>query len=346
MEMNLSNIKSGMEVKNYKELCALLEIPIKTGEAKKKQMKDIESFLTFKKSGHKFIIEAVSLKPVLSLPLIHRRDHRKKKPQNIYNKYVQLILLQYLAHSTTNGLLYMGKTDLFKMLGLINNNFNSIQAKADFLEKYEFITENEVEVVKSHTYSKCTSILNSALKSLRSKRLISYFTVVIITHSDGHSSIANDNEVRIIDKIERDVITSLGCDAIWQVYERKLAGKFYKQVHEKLKLFNWDNTQRKLKIIYTQEYIIEEISKLDLELQKMQLNEEVRDYLTRYIKTKHKEFQDTIPAMAVGNMPKSIIDKQKSPENSLYVLDIDECLAHHKLITDSFNKCVFDDNTL
>ena len=38
--MTLKNISSGIRVANYKELCKLLEEPVKAGNSKKAQLKD------------------------------------------------------------------------------------------------------------------------------------------------------------------------------------------------------------------------------------------------------------------------------------------------------------------
>lgn len=66
-KMNLSNLKPGMKVKNYKELCKLLEIPVKGGDAKKKQMKEIDEVIKYEKSGQAFIIKEIYDKKQLNL---------------------------------------------------------------------------------------------------------------------------------------------------------------------------------------------------------------------------------------------------------------------------------------
>ena len=65
-------------------------------------------------------IKAIPAKP---------RDKRYKNPKNIYSKYIQHVLLQYLNFNTTDGIIYMTKTDIYKMLGLVNKSFGSVNQK-------------------------------------------------------------------------------------------------------------------------------------------------------------------------------------------------------------------------
>ena len=44
-----SNLQIGMTVKNYKELCELLGEPVKTGEAKKTQLKNWSCYFEFER---------------------------------------------------------------------------------------------------------------------------------------------------------------------------------------------------------------------------------------------------------------------------------------------------------
>jgi hypothetical protein len=54
--MKLENLKVGQTIKNYKELCSLLEVPIKSGKSKALQITDFERYFNYKKQGNSFII--------------------------------------------------------------------------------------------------------------------------------------------------------------------------------------------------------------------------------------------------------------------------------------------------
>ena len=61
--MNIENLEEGMEVKNYKELCKLLEMPVKTSNSKKSQMKELERYVDFEQKGQKIIIQEIYSQP-------------------------------------------------------------------------------------------------------------------------------------------------------------------------------------------------------------------------------------------------------------------------------------------
>jgi hypothetical protein len=54
--MKIENLKQGMEIKNYKVLCELLEITPSAGNTKKAQFKDLDRFCTYHKEGNKVLI--------------------------------------------------------------------------------------------------------------------------------------------------------------------------------------------------------------------------------------------------------------------------------------------------
>lgn len=57
--MNINNLKVGMVIKNYKELCKVLEIKATSGEAKQNQLKQLAEVVKYHKEGNKFIIDGI-----------------------------------------------------------------------------------------------------------------------------------------------------------------------------------------------------------------------------------------------------------------------------------------------
>lgn len=331
-----------MKVKNYKELCKLLGIEPKTSNSKKKQLREINELIKYRKSGNSFIIEEIYNKKVVKAQSVKPRDKRYKNPKNIYAKYIQNIILQYLNYNTSDGIIYMTKTDVYKMLGLINKSFGSIESEKEFLEIFNNITMEEINIVKTQAYAKMNSILKSALNSLRSKRLISYFTIVTVQDLEGNFRTATDTEIQKIDSIEHEILQELGCSYIWEIYEKKIYRTFYDKVHVEMEKEGWKYAQRKLKIIFTNKYIVEEMNKLTLELQKIQLNEELMLFLKKDLEKKHEEFNKTYkpPAIGINKIYEEIIQK---PENALYTIPKQECIGKYNLIADYFIKYIISE---
>ena len=62
--MNTDKLTEGLVVKNYRELCSLVEEEIKDGNSKKAQMKEFERYFKYHKEGYKFVIDEVYETPL------------------------------------------------------------------------------------------------------------------------------------------------------------------------------------------------------------------------------------------------------------------------------------------
>ena len=72
--MNISNLKIGMVIKNYKELCKILEIKATSGEAKQNQLNKLAEVVEYHKEGNKFIIDNIKSCRNLSVYTINNNN--------------------------------------------------------------------------------------------------------------------------------------------------------------------------------------------------------------------------------------------------------------------------------
>ena len=89
LNLDTSNIQEGMIIKNYRELCKLLNIKITTGKSKILQLKEISRYMDILKTenNNSYIVLEVYDKPI---------------PSNVSSKYthlIQNILLYYLLYN-------------------------------------------------------------------------------------------------------------------------------------------------------------------------------------------------------------------------------------------------------
>ena len=59
LSMKIENLREGMVIKNYKELCKLLEIKEQGGSSKRIQFKELDRYCSYHKDGHKIIIDKI-----------------------------------------------------------------------------------------------------------------------------------------------------------------------------------------------------------------------------------------------------------------------------------------------
>lgn len=280
-EIDTSKLEPGMKVKNYKELCELLGVKPTTGEAKKKQLNNFNKYFTYNRSGHAYIIKEILEKPVLFSTPIPRRDRRKKKPKNIYIKFVELILMQYLTNKSNNGKIESTKIEIFKLLGLVNYKFNVKTYENDFIRTYKDLPNinKNLQHVKSKAYKKMDSILHTALHSLSNKRIITTMPVYYIMLEDDYTHEAREGEIKTILQIEYEIMQELEVREYWEIFAKDLNNKFYERFNEEINEYGWKYVNRKIKIIFNNTIIVKEIKRTELELQKMLLNEEFVEYM-------------------------------------------------------------------
>ena len=114
-EIDTSRLESGMVVRNYKEMCEMLNGEICDGNSKKAQLKEWSRYFAWEKKGQKFIILDIYDEP---LP---KDDGRQNK--NIYVQYIQVILMKILSkQKNTKEPFYITTNQLWRLLGMINNN--------------------------------------------------------------------------------------------------------------------------------------------------------------------------------------------------------------------------------
>ena len=71
--MKIENLHEGMVIKNYGELCKLLEIERTGGSSKRAQLKELDTYCSYHTQGHKIIIDEIY-------------KERKKKVDNRFGK--------------------------------------------------------------------------------------------------------------------------------------------------------------------------------------------------------------------------------------------------------------------
>ena len=79
--MDISKLYVGLIIKNYKELCAILGIPVKAStNSKQAQYKEMDRYFKYHKEGNKFIIDEIYLEV---LPKIDNRIFNKGGANNV-----------------------------------------------------------------------------------------------------------------------------------------------------------------------------------------------------------------------------------------------------------------------
>ena len=274
-EVDTSKLQVGQVVKNYKELCNILGMPIyKSGSNQDKAQKKLyKRYFEWEKTGQKIVVLDIYDEPLES------GDARQSGNRNIYLKYIESILLKYVYHKK-GQVCYITKNQLWTILGMINSNYKKIPWKVlQNEDEYLDISKWEFDKFYMRCSSKLNSILYGALRNLDNRSLIKWEiqTMIVIPDTKGKMSnhyVANDNEIRRILAVERKVLKEMGFESKNHVACCMKLQEFYSKVNSELyDLYGWERKYERIKIIFNSEDIKEEIPRNEYKLQMMMISD-------------------------------------------------------------------------
>lgn len=288
--MNITNLYKGQTLKNYKELCITLDIPIKTGEAKIKQLNELQRHIQYIKKGNAYIID-----DIYTMPLAPKMDHR-----NIYKQHIQLIILEYLSK---NKQIELTKNEILLLTGCcsrdyINKEFTLLIQELN--NQYE-ITKKKITFNINDFYRrtslKFTEIIDSAILSLSKNYCYIVSHKVYKIHKNGVNWIANVEEEQMIIDAKREVLNKMGMKNIQQVHRTFKVNPFYNEVNKLLyKNYGWNKCYAVYKINATDK-INENLKHFMINVydERLKLNEKVINYFNDDAKNKfNKNLNDRI----------------------------------------------------
>ena len=224
----LKNIKIGQIIKNYKELCKIFNLPLKAGNAKKAQFKELDRYIKYHKHGNKFVIDEI-----YSIPL-SKVDNRGKsegsRNNNIYGKFIDPILTDFFCNRK-NKILYYTTNQLAVIAGIINKNYGvAFSNKSDFLN----FSAKDITINKSAetdffgiVKGSLKDSIKSSLKRLQKNGYIKFKETYLLSYQYEARG-TTEEENMIIEKIEKSVFEKMK-------KEEKITTKNQLQYNDKLR---------------------------------------------------------------------------------------------------------------
>lgn len=263
-----NNLELGQEVKNYRELCNILDQKVLGGKQKQLQLLEFQRYFEFQKVGHRFVITDIFAQP------IEKEDKRRNGNNSIYVKYIEVILLHFLSKQKDYTCI-LKKNQIWLLLGMVSKKYDNIPLED--LEKLDYCINS---FMVNHFYQRCNQrlerILFTALNNLKNRKLLTYQEQIIIVPVKGAGFIASDNDIRRLDAVAHSVLESMGLISMIQVYCKFKSREFYDEVNDRLReLYGWRYSFKQYKLIYTPENIIKAIPESEIELQRLTLNDSI-----------------------------------------------------------------------
>lgn len=336
--IDISRLESGIVVKNYKEMCEILDEDICGGDSKKAQLKEWARYFAWEKKGQKFIILDIYDEP---LP---KDDGRQNK--NIYVQYIQVILMKILSKQrNTKDPFYITTNQLWRLLGMINNNYKNISLDDlnNMITDYE-VTSFDMKKFYQRCNQRLREILFSSLNKLEDRALIKYeIETVIVFFDEDRKTVykpANDIQKKKILKAERKALLDMGLESKQHAYAKFKETEFFERVNAYLhEWYGWEYTFNRIKINYNKSDVLETVysdeAKLrsdfeEMKLQRLGLNDRVVEALYKnawvMAENRHKkadqEYQEAIEKykneyMVIGEILESFLPTK----NDLHIFD-------------------------
>ena len=325
VKMDTTNLKSGDIIDDYKELCTLVKEEIKGGNSKKLQLKEFERYFQYEKHGRKFLILDIYDTP---LP---KNDKRKDGNRKIYVTYIESILLTYL-YRLDNNTGYFTKKQLWCLLGMINQLYGKIDID-DLQEIDSNITLWELNKFYQICDYKLSSVLFSALNSLKNRSLITYEEQYVISREGEERHIANDEEKKIVLEAEKMTLKKMGLYSKSHVALCFKLNEFYKNLNTYLnEHYKWERIYKQYKIIFLDKpYLQEALNENEILLNKLLLNEKVIDAVDKHAENLSKTQKEKLDLVY-----NDALDKLKQDEDiwgDIEPMDKESIKKEYKIFT-------------
>lgn len=199
-------LTEGLIIKNYKELCKLLDMKVKTGNSKIAQMNEIERYVKFKKEGYKFIVMEIYEIPLPS------KDKRAVGGKSKYDKLMDHIIINLLIKN--NGEIEESYTKL------LNDYFDLFTKEYKKLRNVGYKRYSEINgmskglvmMYQQKMDNVVRGCLERTLARLKRNGIITYEQSTIIVDDNFKKTYANKKSLDRISKIEKKVYEEMSLE--------------------------------------------------------------------------------------------------------------------------------------
>lgn len=255
--MRVENLHEGQVIKNYKELCALLEIepkPSNNTNGRKSHHKEFERYFEYNKQGQKYIINKIYKSP-------KEKTNKKGGNNKIFVDDFRNLMV-YMLHKDRSESILMSKGMLYKAFNLVNENYLLGRNNMTKLAEVTEVSQTSIYDFYDYNSVKLKDTVERNLKHCRSRSLLIYESVVCVAIQEAFISYnelnkpildeqgrvvsesrltyreATKQEKQIILKYENEVKNELGLKDNQDIFLKGKWKYFKQQVENKLKVAN------------------------------------------------------------------------------------------------------------
>jgi len=192
-----------------------LEIPIKNGYAKEKQLKEISIYCELKKEGQKIIVKDIHKQPVITLNDLTKSKNTK------YIKLLSNIIVEYL-YNNPKELQQIPLLKLFRVLGVTNTDYTHGNRYRKELSQLYDIQLASIYYFYSNTRKEYKRIIERCLNNLQNRRVLNWSKCVIIVDKKNKTTYKADEETqKEIINMEKQALQYLNINNMYELMKDK-----------------------------------------------------------------------------------------------------------------------------
>lgn len=202
-----------MEVKNYNQLCELLQIEKKSGNTKISQLNELNQYIDYTKKGHKFMINKVYDIPKIDI-----------STNSLYINIINKLIVDLMAQEYKKGkrILIITNNKIAEYCNMFNSKYLEFKYNQTDLSDELLIPIDNIEEFYNLTSDKFNKAIKNTLKTLEDRKIIFWSKIRIICYESIsedkiYNRYATDTEITIIDNIDKETMLSLGCESMQEI---------------------------------------------------------------------------------------------------------------------------------
>ena len=301
--MNTNNLKENMTVKNYKELCELIDEPQKVGKSKQLQLSNWRKYFEFKKDKNKFIIKEVY-----------------ESPNTLtYSEKVELLLLHLMSTSEhSNYTIFAPKTTILEQLHIINREYRYTRQNVEKLSNDINIDSKVISDFFNSVSSSINYQLEKVLKSLTKRGLIEFLLINMVCCTEREYDIndveinnkniyrkATVEEIEFLLHVKRTVFNELECESVQDTIKKGKYDKYIKRCTELFSVEDINFFYKAYEIVFSKKHINTTIDKY---VEKYKLTHEQRYNMIQETNIEH---MNSIITNATNRKTKAIVKRKE-----------------------------------
>jgi hypothetical protein len=323
--LKTEKLKAGQTIKNYKALCELLEVPVKSSsKSKMYQFNELERFCSFRKSGHSILIDEVFEEEKEKVEN-RGKSAGSRNNHNVYSNFIQLMITDLLAQC--NGHISISRSRLQVSIGMSNENYSELGEYIRKLSDYTGIPVHVLYDFYNTNNGNFKRRIESALDNLQDKSIIIYSTIHKVGVKDEYvTRTATEDDLEVIVECQKEVLEE------WEyIHMKDIPMKDRKKFRKKVQRLLNERSDiqfyyKAYDITINKKYIEQERNKLqdlvleevDRQEQKDRINTTVKEHI---IQNASKRHQKEIAKGDWGKAKNKTIEVRKS---NTYIANIKE----------------------